>query len=195
MIRLRYCVFCGSSRGTRPDYAEAARTLGHELGRRGIDLVYGGGDIGLMGILADSAMEAGAHVIGVIPRALVNREVAHDGLDELRVVDSMHERKALMVELADGFIALPGGLGTFEELFEVLTWAQLGVHRKPCALVDVCGYFDELRAMLDRAVNEGFIAADHRGFLLVDTSAERVLDAMVSFRAPQVEGWLDRSST
>jgi uncharacterized protein (TIGR00730 family) len=195
MGRLRYCVFCGSSRGTRPEYAEAARALGHELGRRGIDLVYGGGNIGLMGVVADSAIEAGARVIGVIPRALVDREVAHDGLHELRVVESMHERKAMMAELADGFIALPGGFGTFEELFEVLTWAQLGVHRKPCALVDVCGYFDELKSTLDRAVNEGFLAAAHRGFLLAETSPERVIEAMASFRPPRVEGWLDRSST
>jgi len=195
MKRLRYCVFCGSSAGRRPEYADTARALGRELGTRGIDLVYGGGNIGLMGIVADSAMAAGAHVTGVIPRALVTREVAHTGIHDLRVVESMHERKALMAELADGFIALPGGLGTFEELFEVLTWAQLGVHRKPCGVVNVRGYFDAALAMLERAVGEGFLIEEHRALLLVEASPEGVLAAMTSYRAPRVKGWLDTSKT
>ena len=181
--------------GARTEFAETARRLGTELGGRGIDLVYGGGDVGLMGILADAAMAAGVHVIGVIPEALVAREVAHHGLDELRVVGSMHERKALMAELADGFLALPGGLGTFEELFEILTWAQLGVHRKPCAAIDVCGYFAPLDGLLARAMAEGFIIAPHRRLLIIEPTVERALDAMAAHRPPDVESWIDPSRT
>jgi uncharacterized protein (TIGR00730 family) len=192
---MRYCVFCGSSPGARREYEDAARELGRELVRREIELVYGGGDVGLMGTLADTVLEAGGHVIGVIPDALVAKEVSHRGLPDLRVVGSMHERKALMADLADGFIALPGGLGTLEELLEVLTWAQLGVHAKPCALLDVCGYFDPLLALLDRAVTERFLAREHRDMLLVDVTAAGLLDRLAHHRMPELDKWIDRTKT
>jgi uncharacterized protein (TIGR00730 family) len=151
------CVFCGSSVGVRPEYAQAAEEMGRLFAERQIRIVYGGGNVGLMGELANAALAAGGQVIGVIPQMLVDRELAHTGLTELRIVLSMHERKALMAELSDAFIALPGGLGTFEELFEVLTWAQLGIHNKPCGCLNVLGYFDALLALLNQAVAEGFL--------------------------------------
>jgi len=163
----RFCVYCGSSTGTRPEYAAAARELGEVMARRGIGLVYGGGNVGLMGVLADAMVAASAEVIGVIPEALVARELAHQGVSELRVVGTMHERKALMADLADGFIAMPGGLGTLEELFEALTWAQLGLHAKPCGLLDVAGFFDDLDRFLDRVVADGFVRPDSRARLIV----------------------------
>ena len=176
----RLCVYCGSSPGSLPSYLEAARQLGRLMARQGLDLVYGGGNVGMMGELAQSVLDHGGHVIGVIPRDLVQREVAHTGLSDLRVVDSMHERKALMAELSDGFIALPGGIGTLEELLEVLTWAQLGLHRKPCGLLNVSGYFQQLMAFLDHLVDQRFLHPAHRAMLL---SAERAEDLLTAFEA------------
>ena len=172
-------MFCGSSAGVRPAYAEAARAMGDLLARRGIEIVYGGGAVGLMGELADAALDAGGTVIGVIPHALVSMEAAHDRLSDLRVVRTMHERKALMAELSDAFIALPGGLGTFEELFEVLTWAQLGLHPKACGLLDVEGYFGPLLACLDHAVNEGFVRPENRALVIHDVDPSRLLSRLV----------------
>ena len=171
----RICVFCGASDGRDPRYAEVARLVGGELARRGIELVYGGGRRGLMGAVADGALAAGGRVIGVIPARLVDRELAHRGVDELRIVDTLHERKAVMAELSDAFLALPGGLGTLEELAEVLSWAQLELHTKPIGALDVGGYFAALGAFLDHAMAEGFIAERQRALLLVDDDLERLL--------------------
>lgn len=191
----RICVFCGSSRGRSPSFAEAAMRLGVALADEGLELVYGGGNVGLMGVLADAVLEAGGRVIGVIPRSLVEREVAHFGLSELRVVDSMHERKQLMHDLSDAFVALPGGIGTFEELFETLTWGQLGIHAKPCGILDVEGYYQPLVALLDGAVTSELLHAEHRDALLVDTDATRLLARLRAHRPPHVEKWLDRDET
>ncbi len=188
-----YCVYCGSSPGARPEYLEAARTLGQEFAARDIRLVYGGGNVGLMGCVADAVLEAGGNVIGVIPKALAEKEVAHLGLSDLRIVSSMHERKFLMADLSDGFIALPGGLGTFEEVFEALTWCQLGVHRKPCGALNVCGYFAPLTSMLDHAVTERFLHPMHRDLLLVASEAPALLDQLASFSPPETPKWLDRN--
>lgn len=189
------CVFCGSSPGARSEYVEQAAALGRELAERGILLVYGGATVGLMGRVADAALAAGGAVVGVIPRALAEKEVVHEGLTELHVVESMHERKSLMAELAEGFIALPGGMGTFEELLEMLTWAQLGVHRRPCGLLDVAGYYQPLLAMLDRAVEERFLRPEHRRLLLVDRRPRELLDRMADYTAVGVTKWLDSEST
>ena len=191
----RVCVFCGSSPGANPQYAAMTTQLGGILARRGLTLVYGGGNVGLMGTLADAVMKDGGHVIGVIPQALVDREVAHAGLPDLRIVASMHERKALMADLADGFVALPGGIGTLEEFCEILTWAQLGLHQKPCGLINVAGYFDHLMAFLDHSVSERFLRAEHRGMVLVEADPEKLLDQLDAYRPPQLEKWIDRSST
>lgn len=188
----RICVFLGSSTGLDPVFAAAARALGEALARGGRTLVYGGGNIGLMGILANTVLERGGTAIGVIPRALVDRELAHRELTELHVVDSMHERKALMADLSDGFIAMPGGLGTLEELFEVLTWAQLGIHAKPVALMNAEGYFDSLLEFLDRGVDRGFIPAPHRRRLIVGNTPDGVLSALAAFEAPPVKAWAGR---
>lgn len=185
------CVFCGASQGDRPGYAAAARALAVLLAGRDLTLVYGGGSIGLMGILADAALAAGGRVVGVLPEHLARREVAHAGLTELHIVASMHERKALMARRADAFIALPGGLGTLEELFEVLTWAQLGLHRKPCALLNADGYFDPMIAFLDGAVARGFVQPRHRDMLLIDTDPARLLERIGNYAAPAVEKWLE----
>ncbi len=190
----RLCVFCGSSPGARPEYRQAAAALGAALARRSLGLVYGGARVGLMGAVADAALEAGGRVTGVIPRALVGKEIAHPGLSELRVVGSMHERKQLMAELADGFIALPGGMGTLEEFTEILTWAQLGLHRKPCGLLNVRDYFAPYMAMLDHAVAERFVSPAHRAMLLVAGDADALLERFASYRAPSLEKWLDRES-
>lgn len=191
----RVCVFLGSSPGARPAYAAAARALAGELVRRDLELVYGGGNVGLMGILADAVLSEGGHVIGVIPAALAELEVAHTGLPDLRVVGSMHERKALMIDLADAFVSLPGGLGTFEEFFEVLTWGQLGLHRKPCALLEVAGYWQSLRAMLAWAVEERFVRTQSLDLLLVSESPAALLDACADHRPQSVEQkWLDRET-
>jgi uncharacterized protein (TIGR00730 family) len=187
----RVCVFCGSSTGSKPAHAAAAELFGARLASQGVGLVFGGGRIGLMGKLADAVLAGGGEAIGVIPRALVNREVAHTGLTELRVVDSMHERKALMADLADGFVALPGGLGTVEEICEVLTWAQLGIHDKPCVLLNVDAYFDPLLAFLDHVVAEGFLDRDSRALVLVAAEPEAVLDVMRRHQPAPVARWLD----
>ncbi len=186
----RICVFCGSSSGARPEYADAARTLASLLAGRGIGLVYGGGKIGLMGILADAMLAAGGEVIGVIPRALLLKEVGHRGVTELRVVETMHERKALMSELSDGFIALPGGFGTLDEFFEILTWAQLGFHGKPCGLLNVAGYFDDILRALDHAVAERFLRPQHRELVLADTSAAALLLQLAAFAPRQDDKWI-----
>ena len=192
---MRVCVFCGSSPGLRPEYLESARLLGQALAERGVGLVYGGARVGLMGAVADAVLRAGGDVIGVIPRALWEREVAHTGLADLRVVGSMHERKAMMSELADAFVALPGGIGTLEELFEVWTWAQLGLHRKPVALLDVAGYYRPLARFLDGAVQERFVREQHRAMLLMEDSAPALLDRLAAYRPPSVEKWIHVSET
>mgnify|MGYP001426154159 CR=1 FL=1 len=181
----RICVFTGSRSGLRPEYAEAARRLGRELVARGYGLVYGGGNVGLMTVIADTVLELKGHVTGVIPNSLVSKEVAHLGLTALRVVDSMHERKALMAELSDGFIAMPGGIGTMEEFFEVLSWAQLGLHDKPCALLNIAGYYDPLIQFLDHAVSEDFIKPKHRALLVVASEPSRLLDRFAKLIAEQ----------
>lgn len=190
---MRLCVFCGSSSGQDPIYLETARALGETMAAQGIELVYGGASVGLMGAVADAALAKGGHVIGVMPQALVDKEIAHGGLSDLRVVGSMHERKALMSELADGFIALPGGVGTLEEWFEVWTWSQLGIQRKPCGLLNVAGYYDHLLAFLDHVTAERFLAPDHRAMVLVDEDGDRLLDRLAGYRHPYTEKWLDRS--
>jgi uncharacterized protein (TIGR00730 family) len=190
----RLCVFCGSSLGATPDYADAARALAAELAARGIGLVYGGAHVGLMGVVADTCRAAGVEVTGVIPDALVEAEVAHTGLDDLRVVGSMHERKALMAELADGFVALPGGFGTIEEFCEVVTWSQLSLHAvpKPCGLLDVAGFFAPLLALFDGAVEQGFIRPQHRGLVLGAAEPGPLLDALAAWEPPPPTGkWVE----
>jgi uncharacterized protein (TIGR00730 family) len=186
----RICVFCGSAAGVDPAYAEAARAFGQALAGRGLGLVFGGGQVGLMGIIADAALAAGGEVIGVLPHALQARELGHQGLTQLHVVAGMHERKAMMAELSDGFVALPGGLGTLEELFEVWTWAMLGLHRKPVCLLDVGGYWGPLLAMVERMVDEGFVIGSHRRMLVVDDRVEGLLDQIAAYQAPQVARWI-----
>jgi uncharacterized protein (TIGR00730 family) len=188
----RVCVFCGSSVGGRPEYAEAARRLGELIAGAGLGLVYGGGNIGLMGVLADAALRAGGEVIGVIPAALQAKELAHTGLSELFVVATMHERKAKMADLSDAFAALPGGYGTLDELFEILTWQQLGIHAKPVGLLDVAGFFAPLLATLDQMTAERFVKPRHRALLRVADTPERLLDALLSAPPPAAgEKWLD----
>lgn len=187
------CVFAGSGSGRNEGYADAARELARELVARDYTLIYGGGNVGLMGVLAQSVMERGGRVIGVIPEALVLREAADYSITELKVVGSMHERKALMSELSDGVMALPGGLGTLEELFEMLTWAQLGFHARPVGLLNAAGYYNILLGFLDRIVDEGFMRPEHRELLLTDTEAGRLLDAMKDWQSPVPESRLDRN--
>ena len=191
----RVCIFCGSNNGARTVYVDAARAMGAALARRRIGLVYGGGRVGLMGVVADAVIAEGGDVIGVIPEALVAKEVAHEGLPDLRVVGSMHERKALMAELADAFVALPGGYGTLEEFCEVVTWAQLGLHRKPCGLLNVGGFYDRLLALFDHAVAEHFVRPAHRSLVLEERDPEHLLDLLASYRPPALEKWLDRDET
>jgi hypothetical protein len=191
----RICVFCGSNAGHDPRYRDAAEALGGLLAQRGIELVYGGGNVGLMGALADACLAADGTVIGVIPEALVGKEVAgrhvdHRALTRLEIVDSMHTRKARMAELSDGFIALPGGFGTFEEFCEILTWGQLGFHAKPIGLLNVAGFFDPLLALFDHAVREGFLRAQNRAMALADTDSERLLAAMAAYQPEPVSKWL-----
>ena len=187
--RTRICVFTGSSSGVRPDYTNAARALGTLLADRRIGLVYGGASVGLMATVANAVLQHGGHVTGVIPEALVARDVAHTGLSDLRVVASMHERKALMVEMSSAFIALPGGLGTLDELFEILTWAQLGFHQKPCGLLNVAGYYDHIVAFLAHAVEQQFVKDAHRSMLLIEDEAEALLARLDSYRASTAETW------
>jgi uncharacterized protein (TIGR00730 family) len=192
----RVCVYCGSSPGRDPAYREAAVALVRVLAERGLGVVYGGAHVGLMGVVADEALAAGAEVIGVIPQALVDHEIAHTGLSDLRVVGSMHERKAQMAELADAFVALPGGLGTLEELFEVATWSQLGLHVKPCGLLNVLGYYDGLAGMLDHAVSERFLRPENRAIVLVESEPSTMVDALAAWEPPaRVAKWIDRDES
>jgi uncharacterized protein (TIGR00730 family) len=190
----RVCVFSGSSSGAGAKYLAAARDLGVELARRNLGLVYGGATVGLMGAIADAVLDAGGHVTGVIPTQLVEKELAHQSLQDLRVVATMHERKALMASMADAFIALPGGMGTLEEMFEILTWMQLGLHRKPGGLLDVDGYYQPLLAFLDQAVEARFLRSEHRALLMVADSPAMLLDAFASYTAPTVDKWIDRDA-
>ncbi|WP_226668489.1 TIGR00730 family Rossman fold protein [Microbulbifer aggregans] len=190
----KICVYCGSSPGRRPEYLAATEALAEELVRRDIGLVYGGAGIGIMGAMADAVVARGGHVTGIIPHALANREVVHSGLNELRVVGSMHERKALMEDVSDGFIALPGGLGTLEELFEILTWSQLGFHRKPCGLLNVAGYYDGLIRFLDHTVAEELVADQYRKMLLQAEDPAQLLTQMENYQAPAMDERLSKSA-
>jgi uncharacterized protein (TIGR00730 family) len=192
----RICVFCGANPGARPAYAEATAELARLLTAEGIGVVYGGGHVGLMGVLADTLLADGADPIGVMPQALVDKEIGHRGLSDLRVVGSMHERKALMAELSDAFIALPGGLGTLEELFEVYTWSQLGLHQKPCALLDVEDYYAGIASFLEHAVEERFVREEHRAMLIVDSDPRRLIDRLRDFEPAAITPkWIDRRET
>jgi hypothetical protein len=190
----RICVFCGSSAGSKPEYRACAQQLGAELTRRKISLVYGGGNVGLMGAIADSVLEAGGEAIGVIPEHLMSREIGHKRLTKLHIVHSMHERKALMADLSDAFIALPGGFGTLEEFCEVLTWSQLGLHAKPCGIVNVLGYYTPLLTMLDHAVEERFLKPQNRALVLARDTPLELLKAFEDWRPVHVEKWLDRET-
>ena len=189
------CVFCGSSSGSNPIFAEIATQVGKEIARRQLCLVYGGGGIGLMGVVADAALSAGGEVIGVIPQALLDKELGHGSLTELVVVGSMHERKATMANRADAFLALPGGFGTFEEFCEVLTWAQLGLHNKPCGLLNVNGFYDPLLALFDRSVADGFLRPKHRSLVLTGVSPSEILDGLATFVPIVLEKWIDPSKS
>jgi uncharacterized protein (TIGR00730 family) len=192
----RVCVFCGSSPGARPAYGEATAELARVLVAEGLELVYGGADVGLMGMLADTVLAEGGEAIGVIPRALVDKEIAHNGLSDLRVVGSMHERKAVMADLSDAFVALPGGLGTLEELLEIYTWAQLGMHQKPCALLDVDGYYAGVGEFLSHAVEERFLREEHRAMLIVEREPRILIDRLRRFEPGSVRPkWIDREET
>jgi uncharacterized protein (TIGR00730 family) len=192
---VRLCVFCGSKPGRNPAYRDAARAMGALLAREGIGLVYGGASVGLMGEVADAARAAGGEVIGVIPQALVRRELAHKDLDDLRIVHSMHDRKALMAELSDGFIALPGGIGTLEEIFEVWSWAQLGQHAKPCGFLNVEGYYDRLIAFLGHQVAEGFLAEQDRAMIIVEREPQAILSAVRNYMPFPVERWISSAQS
>lgn len=184
------CVYLGSNTGRTPVYIEQAQALGRELAQRGIGLVYGGSKVGLMGAVADAALAAGGRVTGILPERLKAKELAHEGLTELRVVPTMHERKRMMADLSDGFIALPGGAGTLEEIFEVWTWAQLGFHAKPCGLLNVDGYYDKLAAFLDHAAQERFMRDEHRAMLAVESTPAALLDRFAAYHAPTVSKWI-----
>ena len=186
------CVYCGSSPGRREDYVAAARGFAGELVARDLGLVYGGASIGVMGAVADAVLAQGGRVIGVIPQALQAKEIAHPALTELHVTESMHERKTKMAELSDGFVAMPGGVGTLEELFEIWTWGQLGWHGKPCALLNVAGYYDGLIRFLDHAADEAFLRPWHRGMLLVESEPARLLDRMANYQKPQAKTWVGK---
>ena len=187
---LRLCVFCGSSPGANPAFAEATRQLARSVVARGIEVVYGGGNVGLMGVLADAVLDAGGRITGVIPHALVARELAHDRLTALHTVDSMHGRKALMARLSDGFVALPGGFGTLEEFAEAVTWTQLGLHAKPCGLLNVAGFYDGLLTFLDHALRQDFLRPTHSHIVVADADPEALLDRLVAWTAPQVTRWI-----
>jgi uncharacterized protein (TIGR00730 family) len=187
----RLAVFCGSNPGARPEYVQATRSFGKLLASRGIGIVYGGSNVGLMQALADAMLDELGDIIGVIPRMLVEREVANKALSDLRIVDSMHARKALMAELADGFVALPGGIGTLEEFFEIWTWAQLGMHDKPCGLLNVAGYFDPLLEFLDRAVAEKFVREVHRKMVIVESDPATLLSRFEAYEPPRVVKWIN----
>jgi uncharacterized protein (TIGR00730 family) len=191
----RVCVFCGANVGAGEVYRAAAERLGQTLAQRGLEVVFGGGGIGLMRVVADAVMAAGGRMIGVIPQALVAKELAHRGVSDMRVVASMHERKALMAELSDGFIALPGGYGTLEEFCEVLTWTQLGLHAKPCALLNVAGYYDALLRLFDHAVAEQFVVPANRELVLIDDDPDALVERMSVYRAPVAQKWIGRNDT
>lgn len=191
----RICVFSGSSPGKRPEYTEAATALGQELVKHNIQLVYGGGDVGLMGVIADTVMTAGGKVTGIIPEFLAKKEVAHNELTELHIVQSMHERKAMMSEMSDAFIAMPGGIGTFEELIEVLTWQQLGIQFKPCAVLNTAGYFQHLLAQLDIAVEEAFLKPVHRQMLLVAREPVEIVKTIMAYRHSHEDKWMENDRT
>jgi len=186
-------VYCGSNRGADPAYAQAAADLGRLLAERGIRLVYGGGHVGLMGVLADAALACGGEVFGVITRALQAKEVAHDALTSLTVVDTMHERKAAMADAADAFVMLPGGYGTFDEFFEAVSWTQLGIHDKPCGVLDVAGYYAPLRTLLDQATRQGFVSRVHRELVITESEPRRLLDRLAGWAPVTADKWLDRS--
>ncbi len=192
---MRICIFCGSNPGRLPIYLEAATALGTALAKAGIGVVYGGASVGLMGAVADSALASGGEVIGVIPQSLVAKELSHKGLTELHVTASMHERKAMMADLSDGFIALPGGVGTLEELFEIWTWAQLGFHKKGVGVLNIGGFYDPLIAFLDHVAGERFMQPQHRGMLLVEDTPEKMIAALKAYEAPVVTKWIDRKET
>ncbi|MFL5486202.1 MAG: TIGR00730 family Rossman fold protein [Gemmatimonadaceae bacterium] len=187
----RLAIFCGSNSGSRPEYVEGAKSLARLLSARGIGIVYGGSSVGLMAALADAMLDEMGDVIGVIPRMLVEREVANKTLTDLRIVDSMHARKAMMAELADGFVALPGGIGTLEEFFEIWTWGQLGMHAKPCGLLNIAGYFDPLLAFLDRAVEEKFVRDTHRAMVVVESDPRALLARFEAYEPPRVVKWIN----
>lgn len=191
----RVCVYCGSSIGRDPAYRAAAGALGQELADRGLGLVYGGASVGVMGAIADAVLEAGGEAIGIIPESLALKEIAHEGLTERHVVRSMHERKAMMAEYADGFVALPGGWGTMEEIFEILTWAQLGFHQKPCGLLNVAGYYDGLFSFLEHVIEEQFVKPDYRELLIMERDANRLLDRFASYQAPKIRKWISAGQT
>jgi len=192
---MRLCVFCGSSAGVNPAFAGAARVLASELARRGIGIVYGGGNVGLMGVLADAALEAGGEVTGVIPHGLVARELAHDRVTKLHVVNSMHERKALMARLSDAFIAMPGGFGTLEEFCEAVTWTQLGVHSKPCGLLNVAGFYDALLSFFSHALGEQFLRPTHSEIVVADADPATLVDRLLSWAPPSVARWVSPDET
>lgn len=189
---MRICVFCGSSAGVSDVYRKAAVELGQLLAKNDIGLVYGGGSVGLMGAVADAAVDGGGQVTGIIPKKLADAEIAHEKVDDLRVVASMHDRKALMADLSDAFIALPGGIGTFEELFEAWTWAQLGYHQKPCGILNVAGYYDALSTFLDHVVDQGFLKPHHRSMLIVSNDQHALLEQLREYHAPKTEKWIER---
>lgn len=189
------CVFCGSNPGANPVFMETAEKLGLFLVEKNVGLVYGGGRVGLMGKIADTVMANGGNVIGIIPKSLSDKEVAHQGLNELHIVDSMHTRKAMMADFSDGFIALPGGFGTFEELCEIITWAQLGFHAKPCGLLNIEGYYDPLVKLFDTATKERFVRPEHRKLVLIENEIERLFELMVNFKSPDIKKWLERDET
>jgi uncharacterized protein (TIGR00730 family) len=189
------CIYCGSRAGRLESYSDAARALAESLVKRDIGLVYGGASVGIMGIVADHMLQLGGRAVGVIPESLMRREIAHDGLTELHVTPSMHARKMLMAELSDGFIALPGGIGTLEEIFEVWTWAQLGLHQKPCGLLNVESYYDPLRNFLDHTVAEQFVQPDIRAMLIVESEPEALLERFLAYRAPRKTQWVEKDET
>lgn len=189
------CVFCGSRTGALPEYSGAAKILGQSLAELELRLIYGGGNIGLMGLLADSVLEAGGEVVGVIPQALAEKEVAHTGITQLHIVSSMHERKAMMADLSDGFIAMPGGYGTFEEFCEIITWYQLGIHRKACGLLNIAGYYDPLLAQFDLGVREEFISDNHRKMIIADTNPQALLQKILGFHSTEKTQWLAQDET
>ncbi|MFV0388297.1 MAG: TIGR00730 family Rossman fold protein [Pyrinomonadaceae bacterium] len=191
----RVCVFCGSNMGLKPIYAESAKKLGKALVERNLELVYGGGRVGLMGVIAETVLELGGTAIGIIPESLAKKEIAYHGLNELIVVESMHKRKAMMEEFSDGFIALPGGFGTFEELCEMVTWGQLGFHRKPCGILNIDGFYDPLIQLFDESTSEGFIRSEHRETVLIEAEPEKILLQMEEYIPPVLPKWLDKDES